>query len=533
MLQKWPLRVKLSVVLGLLLLLLGILTGSGLYATYTYRSLVKNLSWRAVELPLAAELSQQVGDLRIMLSELRGLRGRRFPHAEPDGMSLRAWMVRDEFAAELADVEYTLQEYCGQLDSRIRDGSPIADTEQEWETVHKIEEALARVHEANHDQDWILNDVKVDLLDSELEHLQRLVTDLPSYLHHKLEGSAAKERSEYRTLIVGTWVVSISGLLIFALGLQLFYRWVFRPLGILISGSRIVASGQFQHRIRLDTDDEMAELADAMNDMTARFQAIRDDLDHQVQERTKQVVRSEQLASVGFLAAGVAHEINNPLASIALCAESLESRVAGLLDPANPDHAVIAHYLQMIQSEAFRCKGITEKLLDFSRIGPVKRQTADLAELIGDVVEMVGHLGKYQRMNIQFQPTETVLASVNAQEIKQVVLNLLTNALDSLEEGGTVWIDLRSREGLAEMIVADNGCGMEPDVLKHIFEPFFTRRRGGQGTGLGLSITYRIVADHGGELEAESPGPGRGSTFRVRIPLAKTQKECERKPHAA
>ena len=96
---------------------------------------------------------------------------------------------------------------------------------------------------------------------------------------------------------------------------------------MLIEGSRRVAAGEFGYRIKLDTRDEMSELADAMNDMTARFQAIRDDLDRQVQERTKQVVRSEQLASVGFLAAGVAHEINNPLASIALCAESLEGRL--------------------------------------------------------------------------------------------------------------------------------------------------------------------------------------------------------------
>jgi signal transduction histidine kinase len=211
----------------------------------------------------------------------------------------------------------------------------------------------------------------------------------------------------------------------------------------------------------------------------------------------------------------------------------LESRVVGLLDPNNPDHAVITNYLQMIQREAFRCKGITEKLLDFSRIGPMKRQDADLAELIGDVVEMVGHLGKYQRMNIAFQPAEAVAASVNPQEITQVVLNLLTNALDSLEEGGTVWLELQKRGEIAEITVTDNGCGMEPDVLEHIFEPFFTRRRGGQGTGLGLSITYRIVADHGGEIEAESPGPGRGSTFRVRIPLTQTQKECEHQYRAA
>src|SRR5664279_3571883 len=127
---------------------------------------------------------------------------------------------------------------------------------------------------------------------------------------------------------------------------RLFYQWIFRPLKILIKGSRRVASGQFQYRIKLESNDEMSELAAAMNDMTARFQDIRDDLDRQVQDRTKQVVRSEQLASVGFLAAGVAHEINNPLASIALCAESLESRFAELTPADDDQYTVIKHYLQ-------------------------------------------------------------------------------------------------------------------------------------------------------------------------------------------
>ena len=116
--------------------------------------------------------------------------------------------------------------------------------------------------------------------------------------------------------------------------------------------------------------------------MTGRFQAIRDDLDRQVQVRTKQVVRSEQLASVGFLAAGVAHEINNPLASIAMCAESLESRLAEIAPGDSEQSALIRRYLRMIQTEAFRCKEITEKLLDFSRLGDVQHQPTDLRELV-------------------------------------------------------------------------------------------------------------------------------------------------------
>jgi signal transduction histidine kinase len=324
---------------------------------------------------------------------------------------------------------------------------------------------------------------------------------------------------------------------------RLFYRWIIRPLRVLIDGSRKVAAGQFGYRIHLDTRDEMSELAEALNDMTARFQAIRDDLDRQVQQRTKQVVRSEQLASVGFLAAGVAHEINNPLASIAICAESLESRIGELLgqpaatrepgseEPAAQQHAVIDHYLRMIQSEAFRCKEITEKLLDFSRIVPVERQDTELGELVQGVIDMLGHLGKYQRKQIQFARGAPVFAAVNPQEIKQVVLNVLINALDSLDAEGSVQIALEPRNGMAELTVADNGCGMDPLVLKHLFEPFFTRSRTGQGTGLGLSISYRIVTDHGGDIEAHSPGPGEGSTFRVRLPLAERSQDHKETEH--
>jgi signal transduction histidine kinase len=114
-----------------------------------------------------------------------------------------------------------------------------------------------------------------------------------------------------------------------------------------------------------------------------------------------------------------------------------------------------------------------------------------------------------------------------------VVLNLVTNALDSLDDGGTLRIRLVKHGRFAELIFTDNGCGMEREVLEHIFEPFYTRRRRGQGTGLGLSITFCIVSDHGGEIEAQSPGPGQGSTFRVRLPLVEEEKESKNQYRAA
>ena len=173
----------------------------------------------------------------------------------------------------------------------------------------------------------------------------------------------------------------------------------------------------------------------------------------------------------------------------------------------------------MIQEEAFRCKSITEKLLDFSRCDDIQRERTDLAGLIQGVVEMIRHMGKYRGKKIVFQPREAVMAHVDGQEIKQVVLNLVVNALDS-HGGRRHAADRRSgtADGMAEMVFTDNGCGMPPEVLENIFEPFFTKRRVGKGTGLGLSITHRIISQHHGEITATSPGEGQGATFTVRLP---------------
>ncbi len=145
----------------------------------------------------------------------------------------------------------------------------------------------------------------------------------------------------------------------------------------------------------------------------------------------------------------------------------------------------------------------------------------DLRELVAGVIEMVRHLAKNQEKQIELRPGPMLLAAVQPQEIKQVVLNLVTNGLDSIDAGGTVTVALHAQHGLAEIVVSDNGCGMTAEVRQNLFEPFFTQRRSGQGTGLGLSIVQRIVADHGGRIAAHSDGPGHGSQFHVWLPLEK------------
>jgi signal transduction histidine kinase len=149
-------------------------------------------------------------------------------------------------------------------------------------------------------------------------------------------------------------------------------------------------------------------------------------------------------------------------------------------------------------------------------------------QLVADVAEMLRHVGRFAGRTIETEPGPDVLVMVNPQEIKQVVLNLLVNALDSIEESGRVTVAARRSGGECVLTFTDDGCGMTEEVLEHLFEPFFTRRKAGQGTGLGLSIVHRIVADHGGRIEATSAGPGQGSSFRVTLPLADVAAEPAR-----
>ncbi len=302
-----------------------------------------------------------------------------------------------------------------------------------------------------------------------------------------------------------------------------------------------MVAGNFAHRIQLDTHDEVAELAAAMNAMTERFQQIRDDLDAQVQQRTKEVVRSEQLASVGFLAAGVAHEINNPLASIAWSAESLETRLHDVLaaddEPTaeqNQEIAVLRKYLRRIQDEAFRCKGITERLLDFSRIGDIQRHDTDLREVVQGVIDMVRHLGKHRHKEIVFDCDDHCRRACQrpGNETGCLEHHHQCPGQPGAARHGTRPARARFRDS-PQLTVADNGSGMTEEVLKHLYEPFFTRRRGGQGTGLGLSITYRIVTDHGGEIRASSDGPGKGSQIQVKLPLGQHEEKKQRQQQAA
>lgn len=360
----------------------------------------------------------------------------------------------------------------------------------------------------------------IGTLQTGLSQIQLTILSIPR-ARQGFEGQLESARTIYKTRFWMIVIASGVACVLFLLVVQCGYRWIFAPIRELHQGASRVAQGDFSYRVKLRGDDEMAQLAEKFNQMTAQFEETRDHLDREVRERTRQALRSERLAGVGFLAAGVAHEINNPLSAISMAAESLESRVqeaqaAGGL--AAEDLDVLAQYLGMIQRESFRCRQITQRLLNFSRGQDGQRVSTDLTQIVSEVLDMVGHMSRFRGYKIDFDRSQPVWLTVNGSEIKQIVLNLVANALESMGDTGRLEIAILEQADEVLLVFKDDGCGMTPHVQENLFEPFFTAKASGKGTGLGLSITHRIVTDHGGRIEAFSEGPGRGSTFLVHLP---------------
>ena len=302
---------------------------------------------------------------------------------------------------------------------------------------------------------------------------------------------------------------------------------VYRPMRDVrdvVEGACRVAQGDYDYRLKLNSDLELSQLAQSFNKMTDRFKDKEQDLQEQVEVRSRQLVRSERLAGVGFLAAGVAHEINNPLQAIRLASDSLMFRLDDLLEGRSEDDVKqTSDYLSMIQSEAARCREITSRLLDFARGEKSARAPTDLSQIIEEVLNVVSHMSRFRDRTIDFASERSVEVEAHASQIKQVVLNLIANALEATDAGGRLEIRLIERTDDVIIEFRDNGCGMSPEIIGEVFEPFATHRRDGKGTGLGLCISERIVREHNGTLEAHSEGPGRGSVFRLRLPRQTAQ----------
>lgn len=232
----------------------------------------------------------------------------------------------------------------------------------------------------------------------------------------------------------------------------------------------------------------------------------------------QQILQSEKLAAVGQLAAGVMHEINNPLATIGACVAAIDGRIGRTAD------ATVLEYLEIIDKEVQRCTKIVDGLLEFSR--PQGRERPKSPATINAVIEetlfLIKHHKRFKRLVVTTDLAPSLpLVSINHEQVIQLLMALMLNAVDAMDDGGTLTLRSRANPVRADEIIVeveDTGHGIPSNEIPKIFEPFYTTKPTGRGTGLGLSICYAIVQDHRGRMEVDSE-PGRGSTFRVYLPI--------------
>jgi signal transduction histidine kinase len=343
-----------------------------------------------------------------------------------------------------------------------------------------------------------------------------------------------------------------------------------RPIMALAETAATVAAGDLEARVPVTSSDELGRLATTFNHMTEELEASHATLEQKVAERTRELaqanaelareiverkraeaalIQSEKLASLGQLAAGMAHEINNPIAYVTnnLAVLRRDMRAAmGVLDTYRagrdslagvaPDLTAAAARMEQDIDLAYiqdnflrdfdaslqglqRVRDIVGNLRDFARLDEAEFKEADLNAALRSTVEIARHELKKKdiRLETSFEALPPVLCHPG--KINQVLLNLLINAVQACQPGGMVALRTRTApEDTVEVEVEDNGCGISAAHMPHLFEPFFTTKPVGQGMGLGLSVSYGILRDHGGVIEVEST-PGRGSLFRVRLPL--------------
>lgn len=306
-------------------------------------------------------------------------------------------------------------------------------------------------------------------------------------------------RSRWNMAAFAIGVVVLLGVVL----LLLVRRLIGNPVSRLTAATESVAAGDLNYRIDVASRDELGELAKSFNRMTERLA-----------EMHRQLYQQDKLASLGRLAAGTAHELNNPLTGVLAYSSHLLTHAA---DEANKAD------LEVIVRETNRCREIVKKLLNFSRQSPAHKVSTDIDEVIRSAMAIVRHQIAACGAEVQLRLTEHMpRVTVDPGQIEQVLVNLLVNACDAMEGGGTLTVTTALEDGgLGQMLrisVADTGTGIPPQAQGKIFEPFFTTK-GQKGTGLGLSVAWGILEEHGGSIRFRSC-PGEGTTFDVLLPAA-------------
>ncbi len=341
-----------------------------------------------------------------------------------------------------------------------------------------------------------------------------------------------------RDNVVTVAVFSLGFVVIALVSVNLFVRrLIYVPLRDLGAGARRLSSGNLEQSIPVRGEDEFGELAASFNAMTAALRNSQHELqewgrtlEQKVETRTRELriaeaeaARGEKLASVGLLAAGIAHELNNPLTGILTFSHLIREKM--------PAGSPEAEDLDLVIRETKRCAAIIRRLLDFAREKAPEKKFSDLNQIIDDTVRIIERPATLRDIEITMDlDRDLPPVWVDSDLIKQVIMNMLVNAQHAIEEKGSITIRSRrvpdamsSGPGatpvpMVEFSIIDTGCGIPEQNLQRIFDPFFTSKGLGKGTGLGLSVSHGIVSAHGGMIKVESK-VGEGSTFHVFLPV--------------
>jgi two-component system NtrC family sensor kinase len=291
---------------------------------------------------------------------------------------------------------------------------------------------------------------------------------------------------------------------------------VLKPVGEIVKATRKVAEGDLTHAIvAINKNDEIGRLAASFNVMMEKLA-----------EAQLQLLQSDKLASLGRLAAGVAHEINNPLTGVLTYSSFLLKNAE--------ESPELKEDLEVIVRETKRCREIVKGLLDFSRQSASTARPTPVNEIVRNACRIVEHQLSIQKIQVDMQlPKESPMVNADMMQIEQVLVNLLVNAADAIgEAGGTITIDTgmatvadgvngrASPDGMVRIRVTDTGCGIPAEGLNKLFEPFYSTK-GAKGTGLGLAIVWGIIEKHHGQIKVDSQ-VGGGTTLTILLPVAKS-----------